>query len=97
MATDIGNVSGRSTQREGRGRRSLRKPVTERAVYTVAEVAGLLGLALRNVYPMVQAGEIPARRMGGRWVIPKERFNAWLNGSEAAETADHVPAPAGRR
>lgn len=32
-------------------------PASERAVYTVAEVAGLLGLALRSVYDMARTGE----------------------------------------
>lgn len=78
-------------------RRASDKPAPERAVYTVAEVAELLGLALRNVYPMVKTGQIPARRMGGRWVIPKERFNAWLNDLEDTAAVDSTPTMTGRR
>ncbi|MFI5488895.1 hypothetical protein [Micromonospora echinaurantiaca] len=25
------------------------------------------------------AVQIPARKLGGRWVIPKKRFHAWLD------------------
>ncbi|MFI2666607.1 MULTISPECIES: helix-turn-helix domain-containing protein [Micromonospora] len=53
-----------------------------RAVYTVAEVAGLLSLSLGSTYALVREGEIPARKLGGRWVIPKNRFHAWLNATD---------------
>src|SRR5512139_1265286 len=51
-------------------------------VYTVAQVAQLLGLNLGGTYELVRDGTIPARKLGARWVIPKERFHAWLNGIE---------------
>lgn len=54
-------------------------------VYTVAEVAELLGLALGGAYELVRDGTIPARKLGGRWVIPKTRFHAWLNDTEMGE------------
>jgi excisionase family DNA binding protein len=53
--------------------------VITRAVYTVAEVAELLSLSLGSTYAMVRAGQIPARKLGGRWVVPKRRFHAWLD------------------
>ncbi|MGH3341417.1 MAG: helix-turn-helix domain-containing protein [Carbonactinosporaceae bacterium] len=52
---------------------------TERAVYTVAEVAELLSLSLGSTYTLVRLGEIPALKLGGRWVIPKRRFHSWLD------------------
>lgn len=51
----------------------------ERAVYTVAEVAHLLTLSLGATYAMVRSGDIPARKIGARWVIPKHRFHTWLD------------------
>jgi excisionase family DNA binding protein len=62
--------------RKGASRRSA-----ERAVYTVREVADLLGIALGSAYALVRQGEVPARQLGegGRWVISKERFHAWLD------------------
>jgi excisionase family DNA binding protein len=63
-----------------------------RAVYTVAEVAELLDLSLGGTYAMVRAGQIPARRMGGRWVISKRRFHTWLD--ELPEATDEEVAAA---
>jgi excisionase family DNA binding protein len=57
-----------------------------RAVYTVAEVAELLSLSLGSTYAMVRSGDIPARKLGGRWVVPKRRFHAWLD--ELPEATD---------
>jgi excisionase family DNA binding protein len=49
------------------------------AVYTVAQVALLLDLSLGSTYTLIRAGEIPAKKMGARWVIPKRRFHLWLD------------------
>lgn len=50
-----------------------------RAVYTVLEVAKLLSLSRGNTYAMVRSGEIPALKLGSRWVIPRRRFHEWLD------------------
>lgn len=49
-------------------------------VYTVAEVQAMLGLSRGTTYAMLRAGEIPALQLGARWVIPRNRFHAWLDG-----------------
>src|SRR5205809_1134147 len=54
------------------------RPLTERAVYTVVEVAKLLSLSRGSAYALVRDGTIPALRLGGRWVVPRARFHAWL-------------------
>lgn len=59
-------------------------PGVEPLVYTVEAVSELLGLALGGTYVLVRNGTIPARKLGGRWVIPKVRFHEWLN-SDATE------------
>jgi len=51
----------------------------DRAVYTVRQVAWLLSLSLGTTYELLRAGEIPATRLGGRWIIPKARFHSWLD------------------
>lgn len=61
-------------------------------VYTVAEVADLLGLALGGAYELVRDGTVPARKLGGRWVIPKKRFHAWLDGEDQGDEPDAVSA-----
>jgi excisionase family DNA binding protein len=60
----------------------LGKQVTEPAVYTVVEVAQLLSLSRGSAYALVRDGTIPALRLGGRWVVPRTRFHAWLDSLE---------------
>lgn len=62
----------------------------EPLTYTVREVAKLLGISLGSTYALVRDGTIPATRLGGRWVIPRTRFHAWLDA--ISEPADAVPA-----
>jgi len=77
----------------------------DRDIYTVAEVCARLGLSLGGTYELVRDGTIPARKLGGRWVIPKKRFHAWLDGiqnDDQVSAPDAVPAThdrdlAGRR
>lgn len=54
-----------------------------RLTYTVNEVSDLLGLGLGLTYAAVRNGEIPARKVGSRWVIPKAAFHAWLDATSA--------------
>jgi excisionase family DNA binding protein len=56
-----------------------------RAVYTVREVAELLSISLGSAYALVRSGDIPALKLGGRWVVPKKRFHAWLNSGAIEE------------
>ena len=57
-----------------------------RAVYTVREVADLLGLSLGSTYTLLRLGEIPAKQLGSRWIIPKHAFHAWLD--DQSDTTD---------
>jgi excisionase family DNA binding protein len=57
------------------------RPVQEPATYTVMEVAALLGIGRGAAYELVRDGTIPALRCGRRWVVPRSRFHAWLDGS----------------
>jgi excisionase family DNA binding protein len=68
------------------------------AVYTVAETASLLTLSLGSTYALIREGAIPAKKIGGRWIIPKERFHQWLNALTSDDDSGAVPATAvGRR
>jgi excisionase family DNA binding protein len=62
------------------------------ATYTVKEVAALLGLSLGGNYQAIRAGEIPAKRISGRWVIPVHRFHAWLDAHDNDASAAHLAA-----
>ena len=49
------------------------------AVYTIPETARLLAISLGSAYRLARTGQIPAVRLGGRWVVPKRRLHDWLN------------------
>lgn len=57
---------------------------TETLTYTVDQAAALLGIARGVAYEAVRTGEIPATRVGRRWLVPRRRFHAWLDGSGVA-------------
>lgn len=71
--------------------------VGDRAVYTVREVAHLLSLSLGATYALVRSGEIPARRLGSRWVIPRNRFEEWLDECTVDPDPDPPLPPPTRR
>ena len=48
-------------------------------IYTVRQAAARLGISPGLAYELIRAGEIPAKRLGRRWVVPRELFHAWLN------------------
>ena len=58
----------------------------EALTYSVDEVAALLGIARGVAYESVRNGEIPATRVGRRWLVPRKRFHAWLDGTDPAST-----------
>jgi excisionase family DNA binding protein len=59
-----------------------------RGGYRVAEVAQLLAVPPATVYRWARANLIPARKVGRRWVIPRARFDAWVDDLPAATDAD---------
>lgn len=66
---------------------SLAVPPIKRATYTIAELCALLGISRATAYTMLRAGEIPARRLGTRWIIPRHRLDTWLNNDPVVEPA----------
>ncbi|SCY80884.1 transcriptional regulator, AlpA family [Lachnospiraceae bacterium XBB2008] len=62
----------------------------ETRVYTILEVAGMLGISRSYAYEMVRQGVIPSIKLGERKrVIPKETFLRWIN--ESATTNEKKP------
>ena len=49
-------------------------------VYSVEEVADLLGVSRASVYKAVQHKDIPSIKLGARYLIPKEMFAKFLGG-----------------
>jgi excisionase family DNA binding protein len=52
---------------------------------TPAEAASLLRIHRSNVYRLIEAGEIPAIRVGNQWRIPREKLLAMLDVGSAEE------------
>ncbi|GAA3613003.1 helix-turn-helix domain-containing protein [Microlunatus ginsengisoli] len=61
------------------------EPAPTRVTYTVPEVASLLGISCATTYVLLRTGEIPARRIGSRWIIARRLFNAWLDEAGAVQ------------
>jgi len=51
---------------------------------TTAEAAETLGISARSVRRLAADGEIPARRLGGRWLIPRHTLAADKTAREVA-------------
>lgn len=45
---------------------------------SASEVAYELGVSTQKVYLMLRNGELPCKRAGKRWLIPREAFHQWL-------------------
>ena len=54
----------------------------EKLVYSIQEVADLLGISRSYTYELVRNGTIPNLQLGKKRVIPKGNFIEWLNGNE---------------
>lgn len=62
-------------------------PPSEQAAYlTTAEVARVLRLNQKKVYAMLQERRLPAARVSGKWLFPRELLERWV--------AEHTVYPA---
>lgn len=52
-----------------------------RKVYTVQEVAMMLNISRSYTYELLKAKRIPVLQLGTRVVIPKKKFDEWLEGA----------------
>lgn len=74
--------------------------VRPRRFYTVAEVAAELGLSEPTVYRAIRAGEFPAIRVRGRYVVPARAIDALEESAIATglvDAADVTPQSGERR
>ena len=55
----------------------------ERLVYTVVEAGKLLGIGRSAAYEAARTGELPAIRIGRRWLVSKQALDRML--SEAGQ------------
>ncbi len=61
---------------------------------TTDEVLGYLQVNLRTVYRLIDAGKLPAVRVGRQWRFRRKDIDAWLESEQPAVTAS--PAPPAR-
>ena len=65
----------------------------DKLVYSVTEIAELLGIGRSKAYELVRSGTVPSLRLGRRIVIPKLALSRFL--AECAhqnpDEADHQP------
>ena len=57
--------------------------MSERLVYSVADVAARVGLSKQTIYREIEDGRLKAARIRGRVVIPADAVAEWLR--EAAQ------------
>ncbi len=69
---------------------SLTTPAKE-PLLSVSEAAELLRVSKATAYRLVQAGELPALRVGHSLRIDREELNAWLYGVNR-EDPNHAPS-----
>jgi hypothetical protein len=63
----------------------LLPPRPERVVYTIAELAAMLGCGINQTYSAAKAGQFPVVRIGKRIVAPKALIDRMLGiGGDAA-------------
>lgn len=51
---------------------------SDRATVSVEEAAALLGISLGSARKAVRNGEVPALRLGSRWLVPVPKLLAML-------------------
>ena len=49
----------------------------------------MLSISLGGTYQLCRAGMIPALKLGGRWVVPKDRFHTWLDNLPIIDPEDN--------
>ena len=54
--------------------------IAQRETLTIKEAAVTLGVSLSSAYEAAQKGQIPAIRIGGRWLVLKGKFQKMLAG-----------------
>lgn len=54
-------------------------------LYTLTEVAQIIGVTHRTAWSYVKAGKIKGRMIGGKWKISEENLRNFIQGEDAAK------------
>ena len=60
----------------------MRVKPTPPETMTVEEAARRLGISKSSAYEALKRAEVPGLHIGGRWVVPRARFERFLRGDE---------------
>lgn len=87
------DVDGENLVLRPRGRRAspLGETVGDQEVLTLEEAAALLRAPTTDVLALVEAGDLPARRMGEQWRLSRSAVLVWLRGEGPAGTSAGGP------
>lgn len=55
----------------------------EKATLSVQEVSDMLDISISHAYEMLYQGELPARKLGKKWIISRQQITDWLNNGPA--------------
>lgn len=55
-------------------------------VFSISEVADMLGISLNHAYAMAKTGQIPSVKLGRRIVVPIDSLNRKINVEEGKES-----------
>ena len=58
-------------------------PNTKRITYTVEELARAIGIGRSAAYKALANGQIPALRIGKRYVVPRVAIDEWLKAAKS--------------
>ena len=54
---------------------------------SVVEVAAVLGISRAGAYELTHSDSFPALNIGGRIVVPKDKFLAWIDANSGSKNA----------
>ncbi len=57
----------------------------EKMILTAQETAILLNIGMNKMYELLVSGDIPSRRIGRKYLIPRLALEKWLNGEDPKE------------
>jgi excisionase family DNA binding protein len=60
--------------------------MTEDKWLTVEEICNYLSVTKDTIYKWIDQREMPAHRVGRRWMFQKEDVDSWIKAGKAADT-----------
>jgi excisionase family DNA binding protein len=75
-------------------RKARRAPVRERPpdILDVHNAAALLTVSADTVYDLFKSGELPARKVGRKWITTRAALMRWIESSFASNAAERAVA-----